>query len=132
MPRFLLDTNVVIAFLNGADVPLRGRVLHTPSEDVALCSVVKSELWYGAAKSRDPAGNRARLSHLFGALVSLPFDDRAAELCGDLRGELARRGQPISVQDSMIAAIALAQDVTLVTRNERELRRVRGLRVSRW
>lgn len=132
MLRYLLDTNVVIAFLQGADRHLRGRLLDSPPDDIGLCSVVKEELIYGAAMSQDPAGARARLAIVFDRLRSLPFDDQAAQICGDLRGRLGRRGRPISTQDAMIASIALANDVTIVTRNAREFRRVEGLRVVTW
>jgi tRNA(fMet)-specific endonuclease VapC len=111
---------------------LRGRWLDSPPDDIAICSVVKEELLYGAAMSDDPVGARARLAIVFERLQSLPFDDRAAELCGDLRGRLGRRGEMIGTLDAMIAAIALSNDVTLVTRNLREVKRVPGLRVAKW
>ena len=127
-----LDTNVVIAFLQGGDRQLKGRLLDSPPEDICLCSIVKSELLYGAAMSRDPVGSRARLAIVFDRLASLPFDDQAAELCGDIRGRLARAGHPISIQDAMIGAIAIAHDVSVATRNVREFRRIHGLRVVEW
>jgi tRNA(fMet)-specific endonuclease VapC len=62
----------------------------------------------------------------------LPFDDAAAEAYGRLRAELARRGTPIGPNDLMIAAIALAHDLTLVTHNTAEFSRVSGLRLEDW
>lgn len=130
--RFLLDTDVCVAFLAGVDPKLRGRWLQTPPEDVAVCSVVKAELCHGAWNGRDPAGALARVSQLCAALRSLPFDDRAAEIYGQIVGGLQRRGRPIGTCDAMIAAIALAENVAVVTRNTRHFRRVPGLRVTRW
>ena len=130
--RLLIDTDACIAFLDGADVKLRDRWLGTPSADLALCSVVKTELFRGAWGSRDPAGVLARLEQFLGAFRSLPFDDRAAERCGEVISELERRGSPIGLSDCMIAAIALPEDLTVVTRNLRHFRRVKGLKVIRW
>ena len=130
--KFLLDTNVCIAFLDGDSPKLRDRWLATPSEDLALCSVVKAELFHGAFASRDPLGNRARLERFFSAFASVPFDDRAAELYGEILASLGRSGKQIGMADTLIAAISLAQDLTLVTRNGRHFKRVPGLRVVSW
>lgn len=130
--RFLMDTNACIAFLDGADVRLRDRWLATPAEDLALCSLVKTELYRGAWGSRDPVGVVAHLERFFSAFRSLPYDDRAAERCGQVIADLERAGRPIGLSDCMIAAIALSRDLVVVTRNERHFRRVEGLKVARW
>lgn len=130
--RFLIDTHACIAFLDGAGVRLRERWLKTPSDDMALCSVVKTELFRGAWGSRDPVGVLARLDQFFRAFRSLPFDDHAAERCGQIISSLERSGRPMGVSDCMIAGIALAEDLTVVTRNQRHLRRIAGLKVSSW
>jgi tRNA(fMet)-specific endonuclease VapC len=50
----------------------------------------------------------------------------------EIRTQLQRTRQPIGSNDLWIAAHALADDLTLVTNNEREFRRVPGLRVENW
>ena len=130
--RFLIDTDACIAFLDGADVKLRDRWLGTPSAAVALCSVVKTELYRGAWGSRDPAGVLARLDQFTAPFRSLPYDDRAAERCGQVIADLERHGRAIGLADCMIAAIGLSEDLTVVTRNLRHFRRVKGLKVVRW
>jgi tRNA(fMet)-specific endonuclease VapC len=130
--RYLVDTDACVAFLDGRDVRLRGRWLDTPAEDIALSSVVKSELVRGAWGSRDPQGVLARLDQFFAPFKSLPFDDRCAERCGQLIVELERAGRPIGLADTMIAATALSEGLTLVTRNVKHFGRIRGLKVVRW
>ena len=39
--RYLLDTNVCVVYLNGRSESVRDRLLATPAEEVAVCSVVK-------------------------------------------------------------------------------------------
>ena len=56
----------------------------------------------------------------------------AARVYGDLRATLERKGTPIGPLDMQIAAHALALDVTLVTNNLREFKRVPGLRLENW
>jgi tRNA(fMet)-specific endonuclease VapC len=128
----LLDTNICIAFLTGRDAKLAMRLTSLVREDVVLCTVVKAELLYGARASERVAANLLRLERFFAPLGSLPFGDEAAESYGVIRAQLRREGRPIGGNDLMIAAIALANDATLVTRNDGEFRRVGGLRVEVW
>jgi tRNA(fMet)-specific endonuclease VapC len=129
---YLLDTNVCIGFLSGADSTLRDRLATLRPEDVVLCSVVKAELLYGARNSGRVAANLEKLKRFFEPFESLVFDDRAAEHYGSIRAQLKREGTPIGGNDLLIAAISLAADATLVTHNEGEFRRVAGLRVETW
>jgi tRNA(fMet)-specific endonuclease VapC len=64
--------------------------------------------------------------------TNLPFDDFAAEIYGRIRAELEAAGMLIGPYDMMIAAIALANDLTLVTHNTREFGRVAGLKIEDW
>ncbi|GMU53195.1 MAG: hypothetical protein AMXMBFR33_23410 [Candidatus Xenobia bacterium] len=129
---YLLDTNICIRFLNGTDSDLAKRLLDCPPDELFLCSIVKAELLYGARKSDRVADNLLRLERFFAALESLPFSDDAASQYGLLRAQLERSGELIGANDMLIASIALAWDLTLATRNVRELSRVPGLRVERW
>lgn len=130
--RFLLDTSACVAFLDGAETALRGRWLRTPSEDVAICTVVAAELWHGAWGSDDPVGTAATVARFLAPYQMLPFDLASAELYGELAASLQKQGRPIGVADTMIAAIARSNDLTLVTHNQRHFKRVPGLRLSAW
>jgi tRNA(fMet)-specific endonuclease VapC len=129
---WLLDTNICISFLNGDDERIRDRMLSHEPEELCLCSVVKAELLYGARHSRRVNENLGRLERFFAPFRSLPFDDHAAEIYGVLRAQLRGVGEEIGANDMLIAATALAADVTLVTRNQGEFRRVAGLRIESW
>lgn len=129
---FLLDTNACISLLNGSSPLLAKRMLsHHPSE-IMLCSVVKAELLYGARHSRRVEQNLDLLSRFMAPFHSLPFDDDSAERYAVIRQELAARGQPFGPNDTLIAAIAMRNDLVLVTRNTREFGRITGLRWVNW
>ena len=87
---------------------------------------------YGAAKSKARERTLARLNLFFDAFISLPFDDRSAAIYGDVGADLERRGTPIGPNDLMIASIALANDLILVTHNCREFERVGNLKYEDW
>lgn len=127
--RFLLDTDAAIALIKSrpdAVAWLRERQPH----EVALSSVSKAELYYGARKSERVEHNLGVLSRFFGPFRSLAFDDRAAEEYGIIRADLERSGTLIGPNDLLIAALARSRDLTLVSFNQREFGRVAGLRLS--
>lgn len=128
----LLDSNVCIALLKGRDAQLKSALVSRSPREVALCSVVKAELLYGARRSARVDSNLKRLERFFLQFESLPFDDDAAEWYGVLRAQLERSGHPVGNNDLMIASIALSSGATLVTRDEHEFSRIAGLRVATW
>ncbi len=129
--RYLVDTNVCIAWLKG-ERAVRDAWLELPEDAMLLSSVVRAELLFGARHSQHVSANLKRLEALFAALEPAPFDDRAADQYGLIRAQLTAVGRPIGPNDLLIAATALAVDATLVTRNAREFSRVPGLRVDVW
>lgn len=68
----------------------------------------------------------------FARYTSLAFDDHAAVVYGPLRADLETKGTPIGPNDLLIASIAVANNLTLVTHNTAEFSRVTGLRVEDW
>lgn len=125
----LLDTDVCIAFLNGGDPSLR-RAFGAWGDKLRLCSVVKAELYFGARSGARVNENLLRLAAFFREIVSLDFDDAAAQHYGVIRAQLKKAGTPIGPNDLMIASIALAHDASLATRNLREFVRVPALRLE--
>ena len=130
--RYLLDTNPCIRYLNGESEPLRQRLEGTDHGSIAVCSVVKAELFYGAMKSRNPVRVLERQQCFLARYSSVPFDDTAALRYGAIRAELERAGTPIGANDLMIAAIAAANDLILVSHNTREFNRITGLMIEDW
>jgi len=128
----LLDTNICIALLRGPEPMLTAHLAAHAPTDVHLCAIVKAELWHGARRSGRIAENSNLLQRFFEPFSSLPFDDRCAEHYGAIRAELDAAGTPIGPNDLLIAAIARANEATLVTNNAREFGRVAGLRIEDW
>ena len=130
--RYLLDTNVCVVYLNGRSLVVRQRLRAADLEEVAVCSVVKAELLYGAMRTNNPERTLTAQQQFLNRFPSLPFDDSSAVIAARIRAQLAERGTPIGSNDLLIAAIALANDLTLVTHNIREFNRVEGLRIEDW
>ncbi len=131
--KFLLDTNTCIAHLRSpANSTVSRRLAGAGYDSVALCAVVKAELLYGALHSLNVEENQRKLEQFFKAFPSLPFDDAAAMQYGSVRSQLAANGTPIGPNDLMIASIALANRLVLVTHNTTEFKRVPGLQIEDW
>jgi tRNA(fMet)-specific endonuclease VapC len=128
---WLLDTNVISAVARnprGAE----GRRLRQMGHGDALTSIVViGELRFGLEKNPSEAVERQLQSILRGITI-LPLEEPVEQHYGSIRAALERLGTPIGANDYWIAAHALALGCTLVTANEREFRRVPGLRVENW
>lgn len=129
---WLLDTNVCIRYLNGRAPKLKDRIDATNEAEIVVCSVVKAELFFGAAMSKDPEKTVANQKRFLSRFHSFSFDDRCGELYGEIRAELTQKGEPIGPNDMLIASIAKANGATLVTHNVTEFSRVSGLDIEDW
>jgi tRNA(fMet)-specific endonuclease VapC len=130
--KYLLDTNVCIKFLNGRSLAIKQTINDKNLDDIVLCSIVKAELFYGALKSAQPDKNIERLNRFVSQFESFPFDDDAAEAYGRIRSDLEKLGTPIGPNDLLIASIALANGVILVTNNIKEFGRIQSLTLEDW
>ncbi len=133
--NYLLDTNACIAIINDRPGAVRLRLLKALDDGAQVwsSSVVAFELWYGVAKSSRSNTNTQRLSaFLAGPVGVIAFDEEDARVAGALRATLEAAGRPIGAYDLLIAAQAVRRDLTLVTANVSEFRRVKGLVWQDW
>ncbi|WP_025323566.1 type II toxin-antitoxin system tRNA(fMet)-specific endonuclease VapC [Deferrisoma camini] len=130
--RYLLDTNICIYVIREKPEGVIRRFRRLPVSSVAISSITLSELEYGVEKSSRPVQNRFALLRFLAPLEILPYGADAARVYGRIRAHLERQGTPIGALDTLIAAQALSAGCALVTNNEREFRRVPGLRVENW
>ena len=129
--RYLLDTNALSDMVRNPHGKVAQRAGLAGRAGVCTSVVVAGELRYGAAK-RGSKGLTQQLETILGALDVLALEPPADRIYGELRAKLEAAGTPISGNDLLIAAHALALDCSLVTANEREFSRVTGLRVENW
>lgn len=130
--KAMLDTNICIYIIKRRPQSVLDRFSTFPVGDIGISTITLAELEYGAAKSAQPRKNREALEEFVSPLDLAPFDRDAAEAYGRIRATLERKGLPIGAMDMLIAAHALSLGVNLVTNNEKEFRRVSGLRVENW
>ncbi len=129
---YLLDTNVCVKLLNNSHPNITARLAAEKPENIFLCTVVQLELIFGAYHSQRVEENLAILERFFSQFRILTLDEQAAKIGGRIRANLATLGTPIGPYDLAIAAIAVANNLILVTHNTREFNRINELQIEDW
>jgi tRNA(fMet)-specific endonuclease VapC len=119
----LLDTDICIHAMKSRDLVLSRR-LDELRGSCAVSDVSIYELYSGAERYEMPAKRKAIIETFIGRLIVLPFDTTAARIAASLNFRLESKGQRIGGFDMLIAATALAHNLTLFTNNTREFKRV--------
>jgi tRNA(fMet)-specific endonuclease VapC len=128
--KYLLDTNIVSEGI----IQPNGKVARKISrhgDKVAISIISACELRYGDQRSPVPRRS-ARIDFYLKTFPVLELQSGMAAIYGSLRVHLENAGTPIGGNDLLIAAQALHQKLIIVTRNEKEFRRVPGLKVENW
>ncbi len=128
---FALDTNTVLDFFRGKGEVARN-LLAAPPGEVALPAIVAYEVWVGVLGSQNAKRRQAQYEQFLATVSVLPFDSGVSRRAAEIRHALQQKGERIGPLDTLIAATALANNATLVTRNVREFGRVRGLKRVDW
>ena len=130
--RYLLDTNICIYIRRRRPPEVLARFGKLKPGEAALSVITYGELLYGVEKSQVRDQARQVLKELVEYLPVLALPAEAGEAYGAIRAELEARGEVIGNNDLWIAAHARIAGLTLVTNNEREFKRVGGLKVQNW
>jgi tRNA(fMet)-specific endonuclease VapC len=83
-------------------------------------------------RTHNPAKTLQKQQEFLNRFISLKFDDECAVIYGEIRSKLAAKGTPIGNNDLHIAAIAIANNLTLITHNTREFSRIDNLKLEDW
>ncbi len=129
--RYMLDTNICAFVIRQQTPSVLDALRAHATEGIGISSIAASELWFGVEKSAS-AKNAKALTQFLSALEIAPFDEAATQTYGRVNAALDAKGKTIGPLDTLIAAHALALDLTLVTNNTKEFRRVAGLRIVDW
>jgi predicted nucleic acid-binding protein len=115
MPIYLLDTNIIIDVLNGKhnraalldDLIAQGGLL-------ASCPITVSEIYAGIRPKEV-----ARTEHLLARLEYYDISKSTAKRAGLLKRDYSKRGQSLTLADTLIAAVCLENDLVLITENQK-------------
>lgn len=131
VPRVMLDTNIVSHIIRYPELPPALRLTEFEPGEVIISSVVLAELLFGVTKANSTR-LRNQVEFVLELVVVTPFDAVASHAYATVRTNLERLGLPIGPLDTLIAAHAIALELSLATANVREFSRVSNLRVENW
>ena len=130
--RYLLDTNICIYVIRKRPEAVLRHFDRIRPGEAAISVITYGELFYGAMKSQRRKASLETLREFVNLVPALPVPEMAAGAYGFIRAEAESKGETIGANDLWIAAHAMELGLVLVTNNEREFRRVRGLKVQNW
>jgi len=132
--NYLLDTNICITIIRKKPTAVLKRMQAKEPEQIAISTITLAEMEYGIARSRYPDRNRIALLEFLFPFTILDFDQKACVDYGRIRTSLESKGRPIGPgpMDLLLAAQAKSREMILVTNNEKEFRRIDGLRIENW
>ena len=126
----MLDTDTVSYALRGRG-KVANRLAECPPSQICVSAITLAELRFGAER-RKSAKLHALIDSFVEGVIVVPLDALAADRFALVAVDLARQGLPIGNFDTLIAAHALALDLTLVTNNVQHFERVAGLKTVCW
>jgi len=129
--KYLLDTDTSVFILNRSD-RLELKCLQVGLDNIAISVITQAELTFGVYYSQHVQQNLQRLLQFCQSIILLPVSSNVVNTFGSLKAKLCRRGETLEDFDIIIAATALAYELTLVTGNVGHFDRVSGLRIENW
>ena len=128
--NFLIDTNICSAYLKGN--PAVWNKFMQYSGGLAISVVTAGELWTWVSRGKASERSRRSVTNFIASVDVIEIDLTIALRFGELRGTMLDQGTPLPDMDALIAATALAEDLTLVTHNVADFQPVPDLRIEDW
>ncbi|MCW7475627.1 type II toxin-antitoxin system tRNA(fMet)-specific endonuclease VapC [Leptospira levettii] len=132
MNQYLLDTNICIYIINQKPESVYQKFKKISLDNIFISAISEFELRYGVEKSQKSEQNQKTLNEFLGFLNIIPFDSESASIAGSIRTKLEKKGEIIGPYDVLIASQAIANDIILVTNNEKEFKRIKELKIENW
>lgn len=128
---YLLDTDSIIYWIKG-DNNLSKKILTAGFDNISSSIITRSELYYGAYKSKKIEKNLESINKLNKKIQFLDFNDKCQKNFGKLKADLEKRGMTLNDFDLMIASTAISYNLILITNNVRHFSRIENLTIENW
>ena len=132
---YLLDTNIISELIQPEPNWNILKQFELLQNELSISSVVWHELRFGWLKMPDSKRKQAIgifIHDVVSLLPILPYDSQAARIHAEIRIAAQKSGQTLPVADGQIAAIAMSQGLSLVTRNTKDFEAIVGIRLINW
>jgi len=128
--KYLLDTNICIYFLKGK-YQLNDKFDEVGFDNLYISEITVAELKYGAENSNYPEKNRKVIQELSSQFKQIPIFN-SLNIYAKEKARLRKEGKIIDDFDLLIGATAIANDMTLVTNNEKHFDKLKKIKIDNW
>lgn len=131
----LLDTNIISELVKAEPKSNVLKQFQIYKNEIAIPSLVWHELRFGWLRMPDSKRKQSIglfLHDVVSLLTIMPYDTTAAKIHAEIRIEAQKSGQTLPFADGQIAAIAMSQGLSLVTRNAKDFEAIVGIRLINW
>jgi tRNA(fMet)-specific endonuclease VapC len=129
--KYLLDTNICIYFLN-QEKRITEKMNQIPTDDMAISIVTIAELQFGAFNSNKIKENLERIKYLRSIIKIINLNTVITEEYAKIKSNLRKSGNIIDDFDILIGAIAVVNNLILVTNNQQHFNRIDNIIIENW
>jgi tRNA(fMet)-specific endonuclease VapC len=130
MKKYLLDTNICI-FHFKRKYNVQERLQEIGYKNCAISEITLAELIYGAECSADVEKNMNFINNFIRQIQVLPILN-VIEIYAKEKALLRKTGNMIDDLDIFIGATAIANNMILVTDNEKHFNRLSNIQIENW
>ncbi|MCG6142783.1 MULTISPECIES: type II toxin-antitoxin system tRNA(fMet)-specific endonuclease VapC [Leptospira] len=129
---FLLDTNICIFLIKKKNQTLLDKIKKNYNKGIFISTLTLAELEFGIQNSEQKEKNRLSLIEFLTIFEVLPFEERDTQAFGIIKADLKKSGNLIGSIDALLAAQAVSRNLTFITNNTKEFKRVKNLIFEDW
>ncbi len=129
--RICLDTNIIVDILRG-NPETKEKINQLHLEKFYTTSIIISELYKGAYGTNNIEKAISEVEDILQSLEVLPFNQEASKLYGRMYQKLKKQGKLTNEFDLLIACISMANNATLITKNPKDFRNMKELKIIAW
>ena len=132
MKPSLVDTDILSEFFRGNLKVVENANQYLQSYDSINLSIITYYEILNGLLYKDAKNQLKKFSDFVDLNKVFSLTIRATRIAAEIYADLRRQGKSIGHTDSLIAGIALANDLQLVTNNTEHFKRIKGLEITNW
>ncbi len=132
MNRVLIDTDILSYYFKGDKDVTENFDLYLQKNEIIEISVITYYEILGGLYARDAHNQLNVFKDFISENAVIPMTDNSASISADLYSKLRKSGKTVDDIDILIAGIAIDNDLTLITNNEKHFNRIPGLKIENW
>ena len=132
MTESLVDTDILSFYFKGDSKVVAKFNDYLKEFDVINVSIITYYEILGGLRFKKAERQIKEFEEFVSNNTIIHISEQSAKLSGDIYADLRQKGITIGTSDILIAGIAIENELTLVTNNERHYESIKGLKIENW